>query len=121
CNATRTFNDSESNLETNILSILAFASTRSTWVSIASCIEKTGVSYDSVRQYMMIDEFGPVASRFHYDYRIRLRGARGGTTFYISVVNRGWAGRRSRATFRRSACPKTTPMCAANDIRFYAR
>ena len=84
-------NDSESNLENNCLSILAFASTRSTWVSIASCVWKTGVSYDSVRQYMMIDEFGPAASRFHYDYRIRLRGARGGTTFYISAVSRGWA------------------------------
>ena len=75
-----------SNLENNLLRVLSFASTRATWVSCSSCASMTGVSYDSVRQYLMIDEFAPTAWRFHYNYAIRNRGR----TFYISVVSHGY-------------------------------
>ncbi len=75
------------NLENNTLRILSFASSRATWVSCSSCAHIAGVPYDSVRQYLMIDEFGPVAYRYHYDYCIRIRGQ----TFYLSAVSRGYA------------------------------
>jgi len=79
------------NYENNLLSVLTFASTRSTWVSVASCVERCGISYDLVDWYLSQDCFSQVAAHYRYDYRIRMRGSRGGTKLYISVVSRGYA------------------------------
>ena len=83
-----------SNFENNVLSILSFASTRSTWVSVSSCAAKANVDYDTVYQYFERDAFGQIADFYRYDYRMRVRRdyTRASTlTRFISVVSRGYA------------------------------
>src|SRR2546426_8420104 len=81
------------NQENNLLSILAWASTRSTWVSASSCANHCGIPYNLVWEYLSdeawnhISVFSEVAAFYRYDYRIRRRFQ----SFYISVVSRGYA------------------------------
>jgi len=77
--------------ENNLLSILSFASTRSTWVSASSCAQLCKIDYDNVYKYLSRDDFGQVAEFYHYEYRIRRRFDGRLATHYISVVNRGYA------------------------------
>ena len=80
--------------ENNLLSILSWASTRSTWVSISSCAQAAGVSYIAAYHYFERDEFGQVASFYHYDYSLRKRFFHNGSKssgVYLSVVSRGYA------------------------------
>ena len=73
--------------DNNLLSILSFASTRSTWVSVSSCAEKCGIDYNLVWKYLTHDSFVQVADFFRYDYVIRRRHQ----GFYLSAVSRGYA------------------------------
>ena len=75
------------NFENNVLSMLAFASTRATWVSASSCAEGCNLSYRLVWFYLNEDTFGQVADFYRYDYRIRRRGR----TRFGSAVSRGYA------------------------------
>jgi len=75
------------NFENNVLSVLAFASTRATWVSASSCAERCNLSYSLVWFYLNEDAIGQVADYYRYDYRIRRRSR----TLFVSAVSRGYA------------------------------
>ena len=88
------------NYENNLLSILSWASTRATWVSVSSCAQMCNIEYDMVHAYVTRDDFGQVADFYHYEYRIRWRPMqptrrnpnpnKSRRTYYISVVSRGY-------------------------------
>ena len=78
------------NYENNALRILSFASTRSTWVSVASCANSCHMDYQVVHSFLRWDEFGQIASRYHYEYAIRQRRGKD-HGLYISVVSLGYA------------------------------
>jgi len=75
------------NFENNVLSILSFASTRSTWVSVSSCVERCNLDYRTVWNYFTRDDMAQIARFYRYEYCVRRR--HGG--FYLSVVSRGYA------------------------------
>ncbi len=72
--------------EGNLLSILSFASTRASWVSVSSCAHKAHIEYSLAWFYLNEDCFGQVADFYRYDYRVKRREK----TLYISAVNRGY-------------------------------
>src|SRR3990167_1970282 len=75
------------NYENNLLSILSFAATRSTWVSLSSCASMTHVEWDTAYRYFERNDFLQVAEFYRFDYSIRKREKR----FYLSVIWRGYA------------------------------
>lgn len=75
------------NFENNVLSILSFASTRSTWVSVSSCAEMCNLPYNLVWHYLVNDSIGQVADFYRYDYAVKRRH-RG---YYFSAVFRGYS------------------------------
>ena len=84
------------NYENNILSILSFASTRATWVSVSSFAERCNIPYSLVWAYLRRDDFGQVAQYYRYDYRIRTRKSKAHSkmdhvTYYLSAVSEGYA------------------------------
>ena len=76
------------NYENNLLRVLSWASTRSTWVSTSSCADLCGLDYSIVHGFLRWDSFGPTAERYHYEYSIRHRR---GSGLYLSVVARGYS------------------------------
>ena len=74
------------NYENNLLSILSWASTRATWVSVSSCAAKCNIDYGLAWWYLNEDVFGQVSTYYRYDYKIRRRAR----TLYLSTVRRGY-------------------------------